>query len=232
MPGGRDAQRAGLAGRRSAAYRCCCSTPTSRRTTPTCAASPTGSTAATRTSASARRSSSASAGCGRSGPSAPLTGHPQPERVPHQRGARGLPGPGAHPGAARRRAGSLRRGAGRRARGHGLHHAHAGARRHRPVPGRHGAPLLPRLGEVAAAARRRADAGPRARRRGQPEHVQHGAHGSAPGPARQRRLEAARRGVARTCSAALGGFDADEVPIGSVTNGVHGRRGRRARWTG
>ena len=39
--------------------------------------------------------------------------------------------------------------------------------------------------------------GARARRRGQPEHVQHGAHGPAAGPARQRRVEAARRGVAR-----------------------------------
>ena len=36
----------------------------------------------------------------------------------------------------------------------------------------------------------------RARRRGQPEHVQHGPHGPAAGPARERRLEAARRGVA------------------------------------
>ena len=54
----------------------------------------------------------------------------------------------------RRRGPRLRRGAGRGARRHGVHHAHAGARRHRPVPGRHGPPLLRRRGEARAAARR------------------------------------------------------------------------------
>ena len=134
-------------------------------------------------------------------------GSSRAHRVPHQRGTRGLPGPGAHPGAAGRRGARLRRGAGRGARGHGLHHAHAGARRHRPVPARHGAPLLRRLREVAgAAARRPGRARARPRRRAQPEHVQHGSHGSATGPAGERRLEAARRGVAghvrRACGAA------------------------------
>ena len=42
--------------------------------------------------------------------------------------------------------------------------------------------------------------------------------------------QAARRGVAAACSAALwAGFDADEVPIGSVTNGVHGTTWEAAR---
>ena len=80
---GRDArraarQRAGLARPRSAGCRCCCSTPTSRRTTPTCAASPTGSTAATRTTGSARRSWSASAACARCAPTARSPGTRSP----------------------------------------------------------------------------------------------------------------------------------------------------------
>ena len=55
--------------------------------------------------------------------------------LPHQRGPRGLPGPGAHPRAAATADGPrLRRGAGRRARRHRLHHPHPGAGRHRPVP--------------------------------------------------------------------------------------------------
>ena len=89
----------GLAAPRSAASRCCCSTPTSRRTTRSCAASRTGSTAVTRTTASTRRSSSASAACGPSGPSAPHR-PPAAGGVPHQRGSRRLPRPRAHSRAA------------------------------------------------------------------------------------------------------------------------------------
>ena len=63
---------------------------------------------------------------------------PAARGLPHQRGARGLPGPGAHPGAVREPGPHVRRGAGDRARGHRVHHAHAGARGHRPLPGRHG----------------------------------------------------------------------------------------------
>ena len=71
--------------------------------------------------------------------------------------------------------------------GHGVHDAHAGAGRHRPVPARpdHLAP--------ARHPGRPDRAGARTRRRGRPEHVQHGAHGPAAGPARQRRLAPARR---------------------------------------
>ena len=55
---------------RSAGSRCCCSTPTWRRTRPTCTRSPTGCTAAAATTGSARNCCSASAACGRCAPSA------------------------------------------------------------------------------------------------------------------------------------------------------------------
>ena len=54
------------------------------------------------------------------------------------------------------------------------------------------------------------------------DQVQHGPHGPAAGPARQRRERAARPRqpghVLPTCGP---GFDEDDVPIGSITNGVH-----------
>ncbi len=56
--------------RRWAGSRCCCSTPTSRRTSRTCTRSPTGCTAAAASTGCARSCCSASAGCGRSGRSA------------------------------------------------------------------------------------------------------------------------------------------------------------------
>ena len=68
----------GSGSRRSAECRCCCWTPTSRRTSTTCAESPTGSTAATRNTASSRRSWPASAGCGRSARSPKSRGCPRP----------------------------------------------------------------------------------------------------------------------------------------------------------
>ena len=54
----------------SAACRCCCSTPTSRRTTAPSARSPTASTAAAASTACSRRCCSASAACARSAPTA------------------------------------------------------------------------------------------------------------------------------------------------------------------
>ena len=127
---------------------------------------------------------------------------PAARGLPHQRGTRGLPRPRAHPGAVREPGPLVRRGARHRARRHRLHHAHAGARRHRPVPGRHGAPLLP----PGPAAGRTDRPGARARRGGQPQHVQHGPHGPAPRPTGQRRVEAARRGVPRHVRRPLGGL--------------------------
>ena len=153
------------------------------------------------------------------------SGHPAPERVPHQRGARGLPGPGAHPGAARRRGARLRRGAGRGARGHGLHHAHAGARRHRPVPARHGAPLLRRLREVEGTAARRAE--PTGCSRSAPRTTRACSTWRTWACAWPSGRTASRSCTARCRAGMFGGlwsgFDTDEVPIGSVTNGVHGQ---------
>ena len=54
-------------------------TPTSRRTSTSCAVSPTGCTAATRSTGSSRRSWPVSAACGRSGPSPTIEGLPTPE---------------------------------------------------------------------------------------------------------------------------------------------------------
>ncbi len=58
---------------RSAGSRCCCSTPTSRATSPPSATSPTGSTAAAASTGCSRRCCWASAGCG---PYAPTAGSP------------------------------------------------------------------------------------------------------------------------------------------------------------
>ena len=77
---------------------------------------------------------------------------------------------------------------------HRLHDPHPGARRHRPVRRlAHRALLRRRAGPRGRA--RRAAAAPRRRDlRGRlGRHVQHGRHGPAPRPARQRRLAAARR---------------------------------------
>ena len=72
---------------------------------------------------------------------------PRARGVPHQRGPRRLPGPRADPRADRRRRRSRAR-LRHRARGHpgrhGLHHAHPGARGHRPVPARAGGAVLRR----------------------------------------------------------------------------------------
>ena len=139
--------------------------------------------------------------------------------VPHQRGPRRLPRRRAGPRAGRRRA-DLRRGQGGGARRHGLHHAHPGARRHRPLPARPDRPLLRRRQRVGP----RRPAGrpdPRARRRGRPARVQHGAHGPADGAAPQRRRQAARHRQPRHVRRAVAGLRPAEVPITSVTNGVH-----------
>ena len=82
----------------SVASRCTCSTPTSRRTTTSTASSPTGSTAAASRSASARSCCWASAACARSTALGIAA-----RGVPHQRGPRRVPGPRAHPPRHRRR---------------------------------------------------------------------------------------------------------------------------------
>ena len=100
----------------------------------------------------------------RPGPSGPGCRHPG---VPHQRGPRRLPRPRAHPRAHGRRRPPLR---GRHRGGPGrqrVHHPHAGARRHRPVPRRAHREVLRYLGRRGRRrARRPAGSGPRARRHG------------------------------------------------------------------
>ena len=117
-----------LAGRRSAGSRCTCSTPTSTATAPRASPSPTASTAATPSTASARRSCSASAACARCGPSAcdPQVFHTNEghagflglERIRELVAGRADVRRGDRGGARRRR----------------VHHPHAGAGRHRPLP--------------------------------------------------------------------------------------------------
>ncbi len=79
--------------------------------------------------------------------------------------------------------------------GHRLHHAHAGARGHRPVPARADRAVLHRRRRGRGAAGR---PGARARRGDlpgrRPAHVQHGRHGHAARAAGQRRVRAARPG--------------------------------------
>ena len=60
--------------------------------------------------------------------------------------------------------------------------------------------------------------------------VQHGAHGSATCPAGQRGFATARPSQPRDVRGAVAGFDAAEVPIGSITNGVHGPTWAAREW--
>ncbi len=131
---------------------------------------------------------------------------PDAGRLPHQRGPRRVPRRRADQRARARREHVLRRGARGRALRHRLHHAHPGARRHRPLrrlarssctsaaaQALEGVPV-----ERLLAARRRELRGWLGR------HVQHGRHGPAARAARQRRLAAARRGQPRRCSTVSG----------------------------
>ena len=188
-------------------------------------ASPTGSTAATASTGCARSCCSASAACGRCAPTRRITGAPGAGGLPHQRGPRRLPRPGADP---RARPRTQRRSTSTTAlevgpRRHGVHHAHAGAGRHRPLPARPDRAVLRRRQRLP---RRPGRADPRARRRGlrrrRPDGVQHGRDGLPARAARQRRLAAARRTSAAACSTACGRASTSaEVPITSITNGVH-----------
>ena len=137
--------------------------------------------------------------------------------VPHQRGPRRLPRRRAHPRARRGRRPRLRRGAAGGAGRHGVHHAHPGAGRHRPVrprPGRRAPrPAWPACRSSASSTLGAED---------DPTHVQHGAHGAAARPARQRRLAAARRGQPRDVQPTCGRASTPtRCRSRSVTNGVH-----------
>ena len=114
--------------------------------------------------------------------------------VPHQRGPRRLPRPRADPRADRRGRAQLPRGDRGGPRRLPLHHPHAGAGRHRPLPPRaHRAVLLGLGGRVRRLPRRPDGARPPPGRRPR-RAVQHGGHGPAPGRPLQRRVEPARRG--------------------------------------
>ena len=114
--------------------------------------------------------------------------------LPHQRGPRRLPRPRADPRAHRGHRPVLRGGPRGLPRRHGVHHAHAGPGRHRPLPARPRRAVLRRRQRLP---RRpgRPDPVPRRRavRRRRPGHVQHGGDGLPARAARQRRLAAARR---------------------------------------
>ena len=127
--------------------------------------------------------------------------------VPHQRGPCRVPRPGADPRVRLRAGAGLRRGARAGPRGHGLHDAHPGAGRHRPVPARADrVPVRPRQPVPGAAGQ----ADPRPRRRElpgrRPVGVQHGRDGHAPGRSGQRRQPAARARVPRDVRGALAGL--------------------------
>ena len=144
-------------------------------------------------------------------------------RLPHQRGPRRLPGPRAHPRADQPAPHVLRRGARGRARRHGVHHPHAGAGRHRPLRRRPDRDVL------------------RRRQRASPASRSSGSSRSAPRttPAASRACSTWRSWACASAQRANGvsqlhgvvsrhmfdglwpGFDDPEVPITSITNGVH-----------
>ena len=133
---------------------------------------------------------------------------PRARGVPHQRGPRRLPRPRAHPRA--------HRGRGPRPSTRPLEAARAGTvfTTHTPVPA--GIDRFPRelveqhFGGDNALPGRPGRPDPRARRGGlrrrRPDRVQHGRHGPAAGPARQRRGEAARRRQPRDVRRAVAGL--------------------------
>ena len=103
-----------------------------------------------------------------------------------------------------------------------LHDPHAGAGRHRPLPRE----LMERyFGSFATRVRRhlRRAHGPRpARRRARRDPLQHGGDGAAPGRRGRNGVAQLHGAVSREMFAGLWpDVPTEEVPIGSVTNGVH-----------
>ena len=126
-------------------------------------------------------------------------------RVPHERGPRRLPAAGARRAARRRCRPDAVRGLRAGARGHHLHDAHARAGGHRPVPARADRALL-RPGRPAHRPRGRADHAPRRRAGGRRRGLQHGDPRPAQRAAGQRRVAAARPGVAQHVPQPLAGL--------------------------
>ena len=189
--------------------------------------SPTASTAATPSTGSARRSSSASAACGRSTRSASTPRCSTPTR------ATPVPRPRAHPPAASSTTGSRFAEAIEAVRaGVHLHHPHAGAGRHRPLPPRADRALLRRLGRrVSAHPRRAHGARPPARRRAR-RALQHGGDGPAPGRPVQRAWPKLHGEVSREMFADLWPDVPDRRGADHVGHQRRARRhvGRRPRW--
>ncbi len=127
------------------------------RTSTSCAGSPIGCTAATRSTGSSRRSLAGIGGVRAIRAFTAVEGLPDTGGVPHERGPRRFPRRRADPRVHDRRRARLRHRADRGALQHGVHHPHAGARRHRPLPGRDGPALFrrrrPRRGAAARASR-------------------------------------------------------------------------------
>ena len=199
----------------SAACRCCCSTPTGRRTR-----------VADRWITSrlyvgdpevrlwqyALLASAACACCTRSASSPASSTSTRATRR-----SRASRSPAPPPSAAPPRRGRPRR----RARAHGLHHPHAGPGRQRHLPGR-----ADRRRARAAGRRPRARDGrarpprPHAPGRGGRAVRRHPVRAPLE-PPRQRRLGPPRRGRARDVARPVAGPRLEDVPIGHVTNGVH-----------
>jgi starch phosphorylase len=208
---------------RSAACRCCCSTPTSRTTT-------TGPREVTDRlyggGSEHRLQQEMLLGIGgvRAHPRLlrRLTGHPEPEVFHTNEGHAGFLGVERIRELVEDRGPDLRRGARGRPRRHGVHHAHPGPGRHRPVPAR------PRSSSTSAATTRC----PASRRR-HPRAGRRDYDGGDPGVFNMAvmglRLAQRANGVAKLhgvvsremFNGLWPGFDADEVPITSITNGVH-----------
>ena len=190
--------RAGVGGRRSAGCRCCCSTATSRTTTSPRGRSPTGSTAAVPSTGWSRSCCSASAACAPSAPTARSTGAPAPEVFHTNEGHAGFLGI--------ERIRELVEADGL-SFDEALQAVRAGTvfTTHTPVPAgidRFSRDLV--AAHLACHAGRAGRADARPRRRGRPDDLQHGAHGAAARPARQRRVACCTARSAGRCSPGCG----------------------------
>ena len=161
--------------------------------------------------------------------------------VPHERGARRVPRSRAHPRADHRRGTGLRHRVDGGAVQHRVHHPHPGARRYRPVPRRHGASATSTT--ISTASRRHGRRKASALLPGVPT-ARIIALGAEDDPTKfnmaHMGLRLAQRAngvsllhgrVSRAMFSGLWrGFDRDEVPIGSITNGVHARTWAAPQW--
>ena len=148
-----------------------------------------------------------------------LTGHPAPEVFHTNEGHAGFLGLERIRELVADAGPRLRPGARDRPRRHRLHHPHPGARGHRPLPGRPRGALLHRRHAARASSRRGCSRWAASR----PGDMFNMAHMGLRLAQRSNGVSQLHGEVSRGMFQSLwGGFDAPEVPIGSVTNGVHG----------